>query len=257
LATVVSRGLIEIMLGEDEVATFRCRYRIQSTERQRLQISLPRGIVPLTVLVNEREVRLEPIAVGDEQPVDTYYVNIARAGESDEPFHLSLQYLLSFTEPPFDTGFMRGRIDVPLPVIGAADGSAATQELRMIVWVPEEFALIGDPSGFELEGRTLLVSALLGGAKQSFPSRNDESWIGRSSSSLDFPTAGRVAYRYSNLGGQDRIKLLWWDTVRVTIVVSIALAVIALLLLRTDWENKLGILLVLLLAAVLLGLKDM
>jgi hypothetical protein len=257
LATVVTRGLIEIMLGEDEVATFRCRYRIKSTERQRLEISLPRGIVPLSVLVGDREVRLEPVAVGDEQRTDTFYVNVARSGESDEPFHLTLQYLLSFTEPPFDTGFMRGRIDVPLPVIGAADGSAATQELRTIVWVPEELALIGDPSGFELEGRTLLWSAVTGGPKQAFPSRNDDSWVGRSSSSLDFPTAGRTAYRYSNLGGQDRIKLLWWDTVRVTIVVSIALALIALLLLRTDWENKLGILLVLLLAAVLLGLKDM
>ena len=36
------------LLGEDEVATFRCRYRIKSTERQRLEIALPRGIVPLS-----------------------------------------------------------------------------------------------------------------------------------------------------------------------------------------------------------------
>src|SRR5690606_23915895 len=169
-------------LGEDEVATFRCRYRIKSTERQRLEIALPRGIVPLTVLVGDREVRLEPVAVGGEQRTDTYFVNVARSGESDEPFHLTLQYLLSFTEPPFDTGFMRGRIDVPLPMIGAADGSAATQELRTIVWVPEEFALIGDPSGFELEGRTLLWSSLMGGPKQAFPNRNDQSWVGRSNS---------------------------------------------------------------------------
>ena len=66
-----------------------------------------------------------------------------------------------------------------------------------------------------------------------------------------------MEYRYTNLGGQSLIKLLWWDTVKVTIVVSLALAVMALVLLRTDWENKLGIFLLILFGAALLGLKNM
>lgn len=258
IATVVSRALVEIMLGEDEMATYRCRYRIKSTERQRLELRLPRGIVPLSVLVNGGEVRLEPVNSADQSPWDTYFVDVSRPGESNESFLLTLQFLLSFNQPPFEDGFLRGRLPAPLPIVGADDGSAATQELRTVVWVPEEYALIGSPSGFVLDGSTSLTTAVLGGRKRFFAAADDDAWIDDSTSSgPGFPTAGRQRYRYSNLGGQEQIKLLWWDTVKVTVVVSLALAIIAVVLVRTDWENKLGILLLIVFGAALLGLKDL
>ena len=266
LATVVSRALVEIVLGDDPTATFRCRYRIKSTERQRLEVRLPKGMELLSAFVNETEVRLEPnpAVAGLPPEWDSYFVNVARSGDSDETFQLALQFLLSFSEPPFDAGFLtglRGHVTVLLPQVGGSDGTAATQELRTNIWVPREYALIGDPSdpsGFVLDGSTNLLLALLGGPKRQFPRSDDDEWVGLGSSvGVDFPTSGRHVYRYSNLGGNPVIKLLWWETVWVTMVVSGTLALIAWILLRTDWENKLGVLLLFAFGAVLLGLKDM
>ena len=112
--------------------------------------------------------------------------------------------------------------------------------------------------GSSSTGRRRCGRRCLADRSESFAAHDDNGWIGGATNNgLDFPTAGRVEYRYTNLGGQGVIKLLWWDTVKVTVVVSLALAVIALVLVRTDWENKLGILLLILFGAALLGLKNM
>jgi hypothetical protein len=259
LGTVITRGLVEVVLGEDPTATYRCRYRIRSTERQRLRLELPRGPEVLSVLVNDTAVRLEPDrSSGSENGLwEPYYVNVGRSGASDEPFLLTVQFLWGVNPPPFDRGFMRGRMELPLPRVGTEDDSAV-QQLRVVAWVPREYALLGDPQHFTLEGYTPVWNGLWGRATRVFPEDDAETWLGQSTATTtEFPTTGRVAYRYTSLGGATVIKLLWWDTVLVTVVVSLAIALIALLLLQTAWENKLGILLLLALAAALTGLKSL
>lgn len=260
IATVVSRALVEVVLGEDLTATYRCRYRLKSTERQRLRVELPKGIEVLSVLVDGGEVRLEPdSAAAPSELADTYFVRIAREGASDTPFTLMLQFLWTVHPKPFDRG-LQGTIRLPLPRIGEQEASAV-QQTRVVVWVPKDYALIGDPLGFSLLGRTPLRQALWEPPILLDPAADDSEWIsGESKVLLDFPTTGRVAYRYSNLGGDlehdPTITLLWWNTLWYTVVVSLAIALIGWVLLRTSWENKLGVLLLLAFLGVLLGLKS-
>ncbi len=259
VATVVSRALVEVVLGEDMTATYRCRYRMKTTERQRLRVELPKGLEVLSVLANDSEVRLEPDPEASPGGLwDSYFVKVSRSGASDDPFFLTFQFLWIVHPQPFDRG-LQGTIKLPLPRIGEP-ASAAVQQTRVAVWVPEDYALIGDPSGFTLSGSTSLRASLLGGVRRRDSGVDDNEWIGGESNVLlEFPTTGRVAYRYSNLGGglelDPTITLLWWNMAWYTVVVSLTLAAIALLLLRTTWENKLGILLLLAFGGMLLGLK--
>ncbi len=264
VATVVSRALVEVVLGEDLTATYRCRYRMKSTERQRLRVELPKGLEVLSVLVNDSEVRLEPDPAASAGELwDSYFVKVSRSGASDEPFFLTFQFLWIVHPQPFERG-LQGTIKLPMPRIGEPAG-AAVQQTRVVVWVPEDYALIGDPSGFTLlaprsSRPSLLRAALLGGESRRNAGSDDGEWVGGESNVLiEFPTTGRVAYRYSNLGGglelDPTITLLWWNMAWYTVVVSLTLAAIALLLLRTTWENKLGLLLLLSFGGLLLGLK--
>jgi hypothetical protein len=52
------------------------------------------------------------------------------------------------------------------------------------------------------------------------------------------------------------LRVDWWNRVRVTWMVSLALVVIALVLVRTSWENKLGMLLLGALGLTLYALND-
>ncbi|MBX3438982.1 MAG: hypothetical protein KF861_15935, partial [Planctomycetaceae bacterium] len=259
VATVVSRALVEVVLGEDLTATYRCRYRIKSTERQRLGLELPMGLEVLSVLIDGSEGRLEP----DPSPStgelwDAHYVNISRQGPSDAAFTLTLQFLWTVNPKPFDRG-MQGTIKLPLPRVGDPR-KVAVQQTRVVVWAPEDYAFIGSPRGFTQLGRTLLGKAFFKRPAVNQASADDEWLDGNNKVLLEFPTTGRVPYRYANLGGDlqrdPTITLLWWNTVWFTVVISVALAVIAWVLLRTSWENKLGVLLLLLFVGVLLGLKD-
>ncbi len=256
IATVVSRRLVEVVLSENVTATFRCRYQLKSTERQRLRVELPEAIEVLSVLVNDTEVRLEPDpsnTTGDFW--DTYYVKVARDGASDDPFQLTFQFLGKVHPAPFEGGF-QGNMVLPLPRLGDPS-SAAVQQTRIVVWVPHGYALVGDPEGFTLLGSVRPLRALFGGSLWSPPSADFDRWMGDTDSLLmDFPTTGRAAYHYSHLGSAREMTVVWWNTLQYTLLVSAALVIIAFVLLPTSWENKLGILLLILFGGLLLGLKS-
>jgi hypothetical protein len=40
--TVVAQALIEAVVTQDKTVTFRCRYRLKTSERQRLELELPK-----------------------------------------------------------------------------------------------------------------------------------------------------------------------------------------------------------------------
>ncbi len=57
--TVVAQALVEAVLTEDKVVTFRCRYRLKTSERQRLSIELPKDVEILDSFVAGKRVELE------------------------------------------------------------------------------------------------------------------------------------------------------------------------------------------------------
>lgn len=264
VATVVSRALVEIVTGEDKEANYRCRMQLKSTERQRLLVQLPLGLRVLGAFVNEREIKLEKAVLPEGETSgalwEPYWVNVARTGSSDEPFLLTFQFLWNVDPALGDSQFGRGRLKLPLPMIGGAGKGSAIQELKTVIWVPAEFTLVGDPEDFKLHQiRQNLEDVLLGSrADQQVGDLNDWVLSGVSSSSgfLQFPTQGRQPYLYTNLGGASQINVIWWHRMTMTLIFSGAVALIALILLGTPWENKLSILLLATFACILYGVQD-
>jgi hypothetical protein len=237
--TIISRGLVEVVVGRDNKATYRCRYRIKSSERQQLQVDLQEGIEPLGQWVDGKAVSLEKSESATiPEGWESYFVNIARPGNSDQPFSLTLQFQLSLSA--FEAN--AGSIQLKMPRIGGSGAvGVALQQLRVAVWLPDEFALVGTPDKFVREKGHV----------------NLEEWIGTSASGLfDFPTEGRQ-YIYSSLGDAERLGVGWWRIRFVTWVVSGALVIVALVLRKTSWENKLSIVVVGAFVLAVIGTSDL
>ncbi len=262
ISTVVSRGLIEIVTGEDAEATYRSRFNVKTTERQRLLVHLPVNLEVLGTFLNDREVKLEKAELLDSESIGEnwtpFWVNVARTESSDQPFLLTFQFLWRVNPPLGGSSFGRGRMSLPLPVIGDGETSVA-QELKVTVWVPEKYSLVGDPGKFHLN-TSRRPNAVLFGEMARRNTRQLEKWVknGLKSSNgvAQFPTEGRIPYVYTNLGGAKQIKVMWWNQVTMTLIVSIAIALIGWVLVRTSWENKLGMLLIAAFVAALFGLAD-
>ncbi|TWT56958.1 hypothetical protein KOR42_03140 [Thalassoglobus neptunius] len=262
VSTIVPRGLVEIVTGEDFEGTYRCRYLVKTTERQRLLVYLPVDLEVLGTFLNEREVSLEiadvPASDSVGENLTPFWVNVARTDSSDEDFLLTFQFLWKLHPALGESAFGRGEMLLPLPVIGRGD-SAVVQELKVAIWVPEKYALVGDPEDFHLQTRHRAGDVLIGETADRQVG-GLENWVSDGHtcpvSVAQFPTDGRVPYVYSNLGGAKSVTVRWWNQVVMTLIVSLAVGVIGWLLLKTSWENKLGMLLIALFAAALYGISD-
>ncbi|QDU38171.1 hypothetical protein Mal4_24940 [Maioricimonas rarisocia] len=256
VATVVRRALVEIVLGEDATATYRCRFRLKTSERQRLEVALPLGMELLGAFVDDREVRLEKTGAQAEVDRERYWIDVARTASSDEEFTLTFQFLWGVSDPPFQSTYGRGGLHLPLPEIGGRETSVAVQQLRVLVWVPETFALVGEPDHFRLDREPRLFSLFMG-APAGSPKVDPDTWIGGETGvPLSLPTDGRVQYSYHSLGSRPAIDVTWWSRARMAGTLSVGLALIGIILLATSWANKLSFLLLLGLAAALMGLWD-
>ncbi|MCA8995740.1 MAG: hypothetical protein KDA80_02115 [Planctomycetaceae bacterium] len=262
VSTVVSRALVEIVTGEDAEATYRCRFQIKTSERQRLLVYLPVNLEVLGAFLNDREIKLEKAEVENSGEIGEnwtpFWVNVARPESSEEPFLLTFQFLWTVNPTLGQSQFSRGEMVLPLPILGDGETSVV-QELKVAIWVPEEYQLVGDPPNFELAVRRNAWSHLFG-SPHSSATNHLESWVAENlkvpSGFAQFPTEGRVPYVYTNLGGVNEIQVNWWKTVPMTVFFSIAVVVVGLILLGTSWENKLGILLLAGFVAALVGLRD-
>ncbi len=255
--TVISRALVEAVHTQDDTVTYRCRYRLKTSERQRLQLELPNKVQPLGVMVAGKQVSLErsphPSASGN---TEMYYVNVARSGRSDESFGITIVYRIQGKALPENE--FGGPLEVHIPQLGATTNqqAVAVQQLRVAVWVPEKLTLVGVPQHFTPEKRLSFIEALGGRTTAERSTGELESWIGDTSSGLfEFPTAGH-AFMYSNLGGATALKIQWWRTSWITWIWSLAFLLAAFLLRNTSWENKLGMLLIGGFAAALYALND-
>jgi hypothetical protein len=255
--TVVSRALIEAVITQDDFFTYRCRYRLKTSERQRLIIDLPAQIEPLGVVVAGKQVSLEKNQPG-RGDYESYFINVARTTRSDEPFSLTL--LFRTRSRPLPTKSLGGRLALPIPRFGGAEAAqkagVAIQQLRVAVWIPEEYTLVGAPPKFTLDRQPTLLRPVTIGISGPGVTEELNQWIGDTGGSLfEFPTAGH-AFTYSNLGGADKFDTSWWRSTWVAWVMSGALFLIGFVLARTSWENKLGMLLVAGFAAALVALAD-
>jgi len=262
VSTVVSRALVEIVTGEDAEATYRCRLLLKTSERQRLLVHLPVNLQVLGTFLNDREIKLEKAdPANGAKPGEAwtpFWVNVSRPESSEEPFLLTFQFLWNVNPTLGQSSFARGEMLLPLPILGDA-AAGITQELKVAVWVPQDYQLVGDPENFKLSVRWSPYSLLFGSPADH---RTDglESWVtdGRhiAAAFSQFPTEGRRPYVYTNLGGERQIQVTWWKSVPVTIFLSVVVAVAGLILLGTSWENKLGILFLAGFACALYGLQD-
>lgn len=263
VATVVSKALVEVVTGETSEATYLAHLLLKTSERQRLLAHLPHGMSPLNVTVAGRDIQLEHAEVPDDQKLgslwETYWINVARETSSDQEFTISLHFQYKVTPPLGESSYGRGSLELPMPVLGQKN-TVPVQQLKTIVYVPEKFSLVGDPTGFFGVDRSSPWRALLARSRRSSDSEiimnRERGWFGSCENSARLPTQGRVAYAYSNLGGAPQITVTWWNRVGMAFLFSLAAGVIALLLMRTSLDNKLSVLMVALFAAVLYGLKD-
>ncbi len=238
---VISHALVEAVLNRTETVTVRARYKLKTSERQRLPLQLPAGAELLGVSVDRKPVNPETDLrpAGDKAYVSRF-INVARTKPSDESFSLAVMYRLKLEPAPFTN--YTGSLQLRLPKLGdtASQKGVAVQHLRMAVWVPEEYALVGTPKNFTLESRPAMRAFYLGRPPRQ---QNDDldRWIGSETGGVfDFPTEGR-RHVYSSLGTQDLIETTWWHLPFYTWILSGALVAIALVLRSTSCENKLTI----------------
>ena len=264
VATVIPRALIEIVIGREKMATYRCRYRIISSERQRLAIDLPKGFEPLAVLIDGNPVTLEKNGGGDESGragrvnplMERRFVNVARRKASDKPFYLTIQFRAPAGGGRLGSSF-GGKETLPLPRIGGEESAAvAVQQLQTVVWIPEEYAMVGGPQNFVAQTHARLGGSLWGPLVGQKQTNALEAWIGGGQGgSADFPTQGH-AFAYSSLSAADTIVVTFYHMSYLAWFLSLTLLLVAGLLLRTNWENKLGFLLLAGFLATLIALAN-
>ncbi|MSR56234.1 MAG: hypothetical protein EXS05_00985 [Planctomycetaceae bacterium] len=258
--TVVDRALIEAVVTEDKSVTYRCRYRLRTSERQRLSLDLPENAEILDTLVAGKRVKLEKGAASgskESREWDSFYVNVARSTPSDEPFVMALVFRAPFTDFPLRG--QGGNLRLRLPRLGGTDESGqpavALQQLRTALWVPREFALVGTPEGFTPEQTTELTLAR-GAVGYASSTQELENWFGDSAGGLFAFTPAGKAYLYHRLGAVNAVEVSYWRTAWYTWMISAAVALVAFVLVRTSWENRLTLVLVAALAAALYALRD-
>ena len=257
--TVVSRAVAEVVLDRDPMATYLCRYRMKSSERQRLRVDLPASVELHDPLVDGRKVALERSDDATaEDGWEPYYVNVARTRPSDEDFMLTLHFRAPVAGPQEQLfeGWSAGQF-VRLPVIGGSDGNTVVvQQTKTIVRVPEEFAIVGTPDRFNAEGSSQLASMWPMRLRQPEQQKRVSNWIGTQGGGIvDFPRLGH-AYHFTSLGDQPSIDFRWWHMPRSVWWLSGIVLVVGFVLRRTSWENKLTIVLLAAFAAALYALKD-
>lgn len=262
LATVVTRGLIEVVTSEDDSATYRCRFQIKTSERQRLLLALPKDLEVLGVFINNREVKLEKADVPLPKELDPslapFWVSVVRTESSETPFLLTLQFLWNLQTGEHANLLEESLLHLPLPV-AAVGPSAGVQELKVVIWVPEETALAGDPSPFLLQKERRRAAFICGLPADHDVSSLDQ-WItaGQTSTAsfAELPTQRRTPFQYTTIGSESSITARMWNRMWMTILISVTVGVIGWILSGTSWENKLGVLLLMGFAATLYGLYD-
>jgi hypothetical protein len=138
---------------------------------------------------------------------------------------------------------------------GVQRKSVATQQLRVAVWAPKEYRLVGTPAPYDVITHNTFLQTLFKQERQISQQELD-SWIGTSSNGVfDFPVEG-VGTLYSSLGPQSELRVRWWHLPFLTWICCGTLIAIALLLRWTSWENKLTLVILGLAGSAIMAVCD-
>lgn len=257
-ATVVSRAAIEVVTERQPLASWRCRLRITTSERQRLRVDLPIGCDLQAPLLNDRRTTIEKATdVQAAENREAYYVNVSRESTSDQEFLLTLQYrcaIVAEETRPYEGRGSRQKLH--LPVIGESGGSTVVQQVKVAVWAPEEIAFLGDPDLWTQEGAVppSVTSPLRSRSALAAADHLNE-WIDpQRIASGDFPIQGSVAV-FRSVGRQPEMILTWWNRPFLFWMISGTLVLIGLILRRTSWENRITLVLLAVFAVALFSLS--
>ena len=231
--TVVSRALVEIVINKNGTASVRARYRLKSSERQRLRVDMPNGTSVSEVFVDQRKVLVEKAGGGPqvEDGWTAYSFNVAGT-RTDEEFFLSIRYDLKQKE--FFDSWFGSTETIKLPQIGGVgsdEQEVVTQELRTAVFVPREYKLVGVPEDF------VILGTPYGRLERWFDNQQRTSTLG------SLPVQGHP-FVYGNLGGAQSLAATWWESSSMAAGISIPIFAIGCVLLFTPWTNRMSVVLV-------------
>lgn len=250
--TIVSRGLIELVLTYEKFAYYRCRYRITSSERQRLAIQLGPDVEPLHLAVAGKSTLLERPAA-DSEKSGLFYINVDRSTPTDQEFDVQVVYRMPVR--PLLRHWLGGLVSPDLPRIGATDDAspAVVQEQRLVIWTPLEIELVGSPTDFRLESdATRWFRRPAGDAA----SEEWEAWIGTNPApGVEFPVLGH-ARRYRALGNVTTLSVQWWRWNWIVILITVAMMLAAWVVRKTSWSNRLSLILVTAFLMMVVGSAD-
>lgn len=258
VATVVSKAAIEVVAEKQPLASYRCRYQITTSERQRLRVDVPVGSELQTPTLNNRRTTFEPANdVEAAEGRDVYYINISREGTSDQKFLLSFQLQCPITGPDhFPYEGQGGKQLLRIPGIGDSTGSTVIQETRVGIWTPADVSIVGKPDNWTPLGRQ--VWSLFQPLKSTTTANANallSEWIGADSSTSDFAHQGNSTV-FRALGNDTVIEASWWNRPFLVAVISGALICIGLVLRHSSWENRITLILLALVAVSIWHLYD-
>ena len=257
-ATVVSRAAIEVVTERQSLASWRCRFRITTSERQRLRIDLPAGCDLQSPLLNNQRTTIEKATdVTAAEKWEAYYVNISRDSTSDQEFLLTLQFRCPIVDEGTRPYSGRGGLQaLHLPVVGESGGSTVVQQIKVVLWAPEEIAFLGDPDLWTQEGAmppSVMNPLKSPSASVAASAVND--WIDpQHVASGDFPTQGSASV-YRAVGRQQEVIVTWWSRAFLFWMISGTLVLIGLILRRTSWENRITLVLLAMFAVAMFSLS--
>ena len=235
---------VEAVVTEDGPVTVRARYDLKSSERQRLAVTLPNPRI-LGVAVAGQSVAPEkaPAAQGSGPEDKTYFINVARTADSDEPFQIAAVFETPRPEKHLKlTDFLR----LSLPRF---DQGVKFQKVYVRVWVPKDYRLVGDPDGFTSHvGVGLWDSRVITEAAE-----NPDDWFPKDSTSFDFQVGG-TPYLFSSLTGPTELAIGYWHIPTMTIIASLLALAVGAVLLRFSLDAKVLTLLAAALVVLFVGL---
>ena len=242
--TVVRRAYIEAVITEDGPMTMRARYDLKSSERQRLAVTLrsPR-ILGVTVAGQTVAPEKAPAAPGGSPEDKTYFINVARTADSDEPFQIAAVF-----ETPLSKDELRVN-DLLHLALPRFDEGVKFQQVYVRVWVPKDYRLVGVPEGYTSH----IGVGLWDSRRISAAADNPDGWFPKDTSSFDFQVGG-TNYLFSSLTGPTELEIGYWHIPTMTAIASLLVLAIGGVLVWFSLETKVFSILALVFVVLFVGL---
>ncbi|MBN2292273.1 MAG: hypothetical protein JXM70_07605 [Pirellulales bacterium] len=242
--TVVRRAYIEAVITEDGPMTLRARYDLKSSERQRLAVTLrnPR-ILGITVAGQTVAPEKAPAATSGSPEDKTYFINVARTSDSDEPFQIAMVFETPRAEEELKVTDL---ISVALPKF---DEGVKFQKVYVRIWMPKDYRLVGNPEGFASH----IGVGLWDSRKITSVPDNPDNWFPKDTLSFDFQVGG-TTYLFSSLTDPTELKTTYWHIPTMTTIASLVVLAIGIVLLRFSLETKVFVILTAVFVILFIGL---